>query len=399
MAVAPARPISTWRAFSADPAEWFSAEEIAKAKAYQRPLRLTGIVDRTLRLTVALALIGTGVPGKLMDVLGARTWWLQLIVVCLMTTIFATVTMAPIGAWHNLVYDRRWGFSTQTRRGFLVDEVKGWVVVSVLLCAFAVPTWAVVRSTSLWWLYGWVIFAVATVVLGVVYPVVIAPVFNAYTPLPDGELRTELLRVARVVDADISDILVEDSSKRTTKGNAYVSGLGHTRRVVLYDTMVSQPPPELCSVIAHEIGHWKLRHLAKTVPTSIALSLVTFAVLGVVLTNARVLRFAHLHRLGDPVGILLFVIGYPAVSKATGLVQNWMSRSFERQADLFALRWTDDVTSFQGAMRSLHTGNLNDLAPSWWKRCNATHPPAAERMAMGRAWAAADRAGHPRLGL
>jgi STE24 endopeptidase len=375
-----------WRAFPADPADWFSPEEIAKARAYQRPLRNVGLADRIVRLALGLTLLGTGVPVKILDGLGIGPWWLRLAVVCVLAPTFAAVTMLPAGLWRNVVYDRRWGFSNQTLRGFVVDEAKGLVLVAILLYTFALPTWAVVRATSWWWLYGWIIFAGVTTLLGVLYPVLIAPIFNKYAPLAEGELRTELIDVAVLVDADIADILVEDSSKRTTKSNAYVSGLGRTRRVVLYDTMVGEPPAQLRSVVAHEIGHWKLRHLAKTVPASIALAFVTFAVLGAVLSDHRVLRFAHLHALGDPVGVLLFVIGFPALSKATGLVQNWISRSFEREADLFALRATGDVDSFVGAMRSLHTANLMDLAPSWWKRMNATHPPAAERLAMGAAW-------------
>jgi STE24 endopeptidase len=375
-----------WRAFPADPADWFSADEITKARAYQRPLRTVGLVDRSARLAFGLALIGTGVPGRMLDGLGIGPWWLRLAAVCGLAPVFAAVTMLPAGLWRNLAYDRRWGFSNQTLGGFLADEAKGMVLVAVLLYAFALPTWAVVRATSWWWLYGWLIFAGVTTLLGLMYPVVIAPIFNKYTPLPEGQLRAELLDVAALVEADIADILVEDSSKRTTKSNAYVSGLGRTRRVVLYDTMVDEPPAQLRSVVAHELGHWKLRHLAKTVPATIALAFVTFAVVGAVLSNHRVLRFAHVQWLGDPVAVLLFVIAFPALSKATGLIQNWMSRSFEREADLFALRSTGDVDSFLRAMRSLHTANLMDLAPSRWKRLNATHPPAAERLAMGSAW-------------
>jgi STE24 endopeptidase len=381
-----ARSLTPWRARPADPAEWFSAAEIAQAKRYQRPLGIVTPLDQGVRLALGLALVGTGVPGRALDGLGVHGWIPRLVVLCVLANAFAVIAMLPAGVWRQLFYDRRWGFSTQTWRGLLVDELKGLVIVSALLIVFAVPTWAVVRSTSWWWLYGWAIFAVLTAGLGVLYPVLIAPLFNRYTPLDAGALRDELLDVAALVRADISDILVEDSSKRTTKGNAYVAGLGRTRRVVLYDTMVDRPPAELRTIVAHELGHWKLRHLVKTVPAVVALSFVTFGSLGLVLPSHRVLRFAHIHQLGDPVGFLLFLLAFPIAGKLTGLIQLWLSRSFERQADLFALASTRDVTSFQSAMRNLHTGNLNDLAPSLWKRLNATHPPAAERLTLGRAW-------------
>jgi STE24 endopeptidase len=372
---------------AADPAEWFSPDEIAKAKRYQRPIDIVTIVDQGLRLALGVVLVGTGVPGRVLDGLGRHGWIPRLVVLCLLVNVFAVATMLPAGVWRQLVYDRRWGFSTQTGRGLLLDEVKGLLLISALLTAFAIPTWAVVRSTSWWWLYGWAIFAVLSAGIGVLYPVLIAPMFNRYTPLTEGDLRTQLFDVAALVKADINEILVEDSSKRTTKGNAYVAGLGRTRRVVLYDTMVDLPPRELRTIVAHELGHWKLRHLAKTMPTVIGLSFATFALLGLVLPNHRVLRFAHIGRVGDPVGFLLFILAFPIASKVTGLIQLWMSRSFEREADLFALRSTGDLSSFQSAMRSLYTGNLNDLAPSVWKRLNASHPPAAERLTLSRAWA------------
>jgi STE24 endopeptidase len=290
--------------------------------------------------------------------------------------------------WRQLHYERRWGFSTQRLGGYLLDEAKGFCVLTLLLSGFGLAAWAVVRATPLWWLDAWAIFAGLTIVIGLLYPMVIAPLFNSYQSLPPGELRDALLGVAHLVEADIAEILVEDSSKRTTKGNAYVSGLGKTRRVVLYDTMVDKPSAELRTVVAHEIGHWKLRHLAKNVPASILLSLLTFAVLGVVLPARPVLRFGHIHQLGDPVGFLLFLLAFPAVTKLTSLAQSWMSRSFEREADLFSLVSTRDADSFQGAMRSIYTTNLNDLAPSRWKRLNASHPPVAERLAMGAAWRA-----------
>jgi STE24 endopeptidase len=379
-----ARP-TPWRAFPANPADWFSPEEIAKAKRYQRPIARVTAVDGALRLALILALVGLRAPTHVLDAIGLHGWMARLCGVGALVGAFSAVTLLPAAAWRQLVYDRRWGFSTQTGRGLVLDSLKELAVIAVLFTAIGLPTWAVVRATSRWALYAWVIFALLSVAIGVLYPVVVAPLFNRYTSMADGPLRAALLDVAGQVDADLSDVLVEDSSRRTTKGNAYVTGLGRTRRVVVYDTLVDHPPAELRTVVAHEIGHWKLRHVPKSVAATLVLSSVTFALLGIVLPSHPVLRFAHLHRLGDPEGFVLFLVGFPLAARATGLVQSWLSRSFEREADLFALRTTGDTTNFMAAMRSLHTGNLNDLAPSWWKRLNATHPPASERLAMGAA--------------
>lgn len=378
--------ITPWRAFRTDPAEWFAADEIERARRYVKPVNRANMLRSAVTTVAFLCVIGFGVPGHVIRALGAGPWPVRIVVVAAVAVIIETVIGAPFGAWRQLAYDRRWELSNQTPRQFVADQVKSIVLETALLSALGVAIWAVVRATSLWWVYAWIIFAGFSAVLGLLYPVAIAPIFNKFTPLDDADLRSELLAIAATVDADVDDVLVEDTSRRDRRTNAYVAGLGRTRRMVLCDTIVADPVPQLRCVTAHELGHWKLRHLTKALPFSVVVSLATFAVVGAVLPLHAVLRFSHARDLSDPVMFVPFLVAFGAGLSASGLATSWLSRSFERQADLFALETTGDVPAFLEAMRRLYTANLADLTPPWWVRVRASHPLGAERLAMATAW-------------
>jgi STE24 endopeptidase len=254
------------------------------------------------------------------------------------------------------------------------------------------PLYAVIRATDLWWLLGGIVFAVISITFGVLFPVVISPLFNKYTPLEEGELRTAILDTARQAGADINEVLVEDSSKRDTRPNAYVAGIGKVRRVVLFDNMLRYPQEAIVSVIAHEIGHWKLRHIARVIPFAFVMTLASFVVLGVLMTNASVLDLGGVQEAGDPGSLPLFLLLFGLVSKATSLASAWYSRARERQADLFSYELLGSPAELKGFFHDISVESLMDLRPTPWRRLKASHPPMSERMAMADAWTAV----HPR---
>lgn len=378
--------ISPWRAFPADPHDWYSPEEIERSRRYARPVRwVTRASAVVAGLWLLLVTVSHVVP-KAIDALGVG-WVLGVVVAVAIAAGGDVVVTAPFGAWRELGYDKRWGFSTQTTGGFVGDLLKSLPLAVVINAVLFLPLWWLMRSTALWWLWGWLVFAAFVVAFGVLYPVLVAPIFNKYTPLDDGPLRKEILATARQVDADIADVLVEDASRRDTRVNAYVAGLGRTRRVVLYDTMVVRPHDEVVSVVAHEIGHWKLKHLRRTIPVVVGLALVNFVVLKLVLESAWVQDVAGAHEgVGDPALVPVFLLVFPAATAVTRLVSSWVSRGHERQADLFSLATTRAPGAFVRAFASMSRDNLMELTPSPLKRLLASHPPVAERMAMGTAW-------------
>lgn len=378
--------ISPWKAFPADPEDWYSAEEMAKADAYGKPLRRVLAAGGAVGFLVTVAVVLTHLAPNLIDSLGVTNWVLGLVVSIAVIHVTSSLAGLPFGIWRELVYDKKWGFSKQTTRGFIVDELKSIPLVLVLYLLLFGPLFAVIRSVDLWWLLGWAVFAVVQVTIGILFPIVVFPLFNKYTPLEDGDLRSEILDTARKAGADITEVLVEDSSKRDTRPNAYVAGIGKVRRVVLFDNMLRYPTPAIVSVIAHEIGHWKLRHILRTIPMALATTFVTFAVIGVLMENETVLDLAGVDTPGDPGALPLFLLLFTLLGKVTGLASAWMSRVHERQADLYAYELLGSPTELKDFFHDISVENLMDLRPSVARRLKASHPPMAERMAMAEAW-------------
>jgi STE24 endopeptidase len=166
--------------------------------------------------------------------------------------------------------------------------------------------------------------------------------------------------------------------------------------VVVFDTMLDKPQPQLLSVVAHELGHWKLHHIRRTIPLVVGLSFLNFVVLKLLLSWSFVLRFAGVSSYRNPALLPLFILAFPVASALTGLASSWLSRAHERQADLFALETTRDAASFVDTFADLSRSNLMELQPSWWRRLKRSHPLPSERMAMGRAWGSASAAGADR---
>jgi STE24 endopeptidase len=379
--------INPWKRFPATPEDWFSAEEIGKAKRYIKPLGWLNAAERTLGGAALVALIWTHAVPEWLDSWRIDNWVLRLLVAMLIVQAIETVVTLPFAAYRELVYDKRWEFSTQTVKGFVSDTVKGLLVGVVVTTALLLPLWALIRSTDLWWLWGWLVMAVFVVGIGLLAPVLIMPLFNKFTPLDDEDLRSDLLGVAQQAGADVNEIQVSDASRRTRKDNAFVTGLGKTRRLVLFDTILARPVEQIRSVAAHEIGHWKLGHIKRIIPVVAGLLFVNFAVLRLVLGWDKALEWAGVTSLRDPAALPLFLLVFPIGSALTGLISAWLTRAGEREADIFALEITRDPEAMSAMLRSLHTDNLSDLAPSWWKRATASHPHASERLAMTAAWA------------
>src|SRR5688500_2377889 len=244
--------LSPWRRVRTDPHDWFSAEEIAKAKAYVTPLRRMTTAGKVVATLADLAVVGFHVAPKLLSAFNITHWTARLVGTVVLITLVGTIVSIPFDAWRELSYDKRWEFSTQTVKGFVADQVKGVLLGVVLFSILFAPLCAVIRATDLWWLYGWLVMAGISLAIGVLAPVVIMPIFNKFTPLDDVDLRAELLELARQADADVSEVLVSDASRRSRKDNAFVTGFGKTRRLVLFDTILARPREQLRSVTAPE---------------------------------------------------------------------------------------------------------------------------------------------------
>jgi STE24 endopeptidase len=288
----------------------------------------------------------------------------------------------PLSFWRGYVHERRWGFSTQQIDGWIADRVKGVGVGLVLSVATLLALVALARALPAWWpLPAAAAAALLVLFLSFVAPVVLEPVFNRFEPLADEELAAALRALAERAGVPVRDVLVADASRRTTKSNAYVSGLGRTRRVVLYDTLLERSSPdEVKLVVAHELGHRREGHVSKgtllLTGGAVAAVLVVWAALGTGVADPRNLPWILL------VGLGLELAGMPLL---TSVLRRW-----ERAADRLALELTHDPSAFESVIRSLAVSNLSDLDPPRpLYLVLFTHPTPPERLAAGRAWRAA----------
>ncbi len=379
--------ISIYRRVETDAARWFSAEEVAKAKDYQRPLGRMRTVGAAVNLVVLLVFITGQVAPRLADALGANAWPLRFVVTLGALILLFTVVSLPFAIWQTFGHDRRWGFSTETPATFVGDLVKSVVLNLVLLTALLLPVWWLVRTTDLWWVYGWLVFFGFSVGLGLLFPVLIMPLFNKFTPLEEPELADRLRAMAAAVGLKVSEVLVMDASKRTTKDNAMMTGLGRTRRVIVFDNMLAYPHRMIEIVVAHELSHWRRRHIVRMALVGSVITFLLFAAIRVVTGWQAALDWAGVSDVGDPAVLPLVALVFTAGSATVTVLRNWLSRAYERQADLDALQTTREPEMFIDMMRRFATKNLADLAPSRWDYLlKHSHPPMPERMELAAAW-------------
>jgi STE24 endopeptidase len=353
----------------------FSHEEVERAARYHRRLYLAAAGRFVLSVLVYSLLAWTWIGDRLWDAVDGLGWGGAAAAFAALVLLAAELVCLPLDLWRGLLYERRWGFSTQSAAAWAADLVKGLAITIVLAAGAWTAAVGLARAfPSWWWLPAAAGIALLVVLLSFVAPVVLEPLFNRFEPLADEELAAELRSLAVAAGVPIRDVLVADASKRTTKSNAYVSGLGATRRVVIWDTLLrSAGEREVKLVIAHELGHRRERHAAKLT--------LLFAAAGVV--SVVVLRLA----LGAPTGrdfplaLLLFaaleVVAMPALAA--------LSRRYERVADRWSLDLTHDLAAFEEAHRSLARKNLSDLAPPRLVYLLLfSHPTPPERLAFGR---------------
>jgi STE24 endopeptidase len=345
----------------------FSAEEVDRARRYHRPIYVAFAVGAALGVAT-LAVLSAFASWSL------GPWWLAAPLFAAASIALSALVRLPVTVWRGWVHERRWGFSTQSPRGFAADFLKKLLAACVLS---AIPVTAVVglsRAFPSWWpAIAAPGAALLVLLVGFAAPVVLEPLFNRFTPLDDRHLADDLLALASRAGVPVSDVLVADASRRTRKVNAYVSGIGATRRVVLFDTLLRKvSQPELEVVVAHELGHRRARHVAKG--TALAMLGAVFATLVV---------WALLPEPQDPaiaprlllITTVLELLALPFFAA--------LSRRWEREADRFSLAVTDDADAYRALHRDLALANLGDVKPPRLAYLLLfSHPTASERIAL-----------------
>jgi STE24 endopeptidase len=266
--------------------------------------------------------------------------------------------------YKTFVIEEKFGFNKTTKKLFFMDKLKGWL----LLLFLGVPllyaiTWLYLKSGSLFWIYTWILLSIFSLFLNLFYSSIIVPLFNKQSPLEEGVLKTKLEHFALKVGFKLDKIFVIDGSKRSSKANAYFSGFGSKKRIVLYDTLIQDlSTDEIIAVFAHEVGHNKRKHLYYNILLSILFTGLTLFILSVLINNPLLSASLDLSLPSFHIGVVVFSILYTPISEFTGMLLNIVSRTFEYQADNYAKENSNAIDLIQ-ALKKLSKKSLSNLTP------------------------------------
>ena len=362
----------------------FRPDEVARHAAYRGPGYLAFLLGIALHVTL-LVVLARGPFGRLVEQVRRVPggWAVHAAILAVVTVAVATLVSLPLGYVRGYAIQHAWHLSTQSVASWLGDQGRSLLVGAVTAAVTAVAFFGIVHwQPRTWWVWGWAAFTALTALLVFVYPVVITPLFNKFTPLGDDGLRAGVERLAEEAGVDIADVLVADASRRTTAENAYVAGLGSTKRLVLYDTLLrSGSDDETLLVVAHELGHRMEGHIWKNLALSSAGLLAGFGALALLARQTGVWAWAGASGVADlraiPV-LLLFALLAQVVAIP---IESTISRSFEARADAIAVELSGKPDTAVRVFRRLGYANLADLkppAPLVWALF--THPPIPNRI-------------------
>jgi len=289
----------------------------------------------------------------------------------------------PFSIYATFVIEERFGFNRTTLHTFFLDQVKGLALATLL----GIPLLAGILSLFEYsgpyaWLYCWSIVTIFSLVMQFVAPTWIMPLFNKFTPMESGKLRDAILKYARSVDFPIKNVFVMDGSKRSSKSNAFFTGFGHNKRIALFDTLIEgHTVPELVAVLAHEIGHYKKKHILQGMIISILHTGVIFFLLSVFLGSPGLYEAFYIEQQSIYSGLLFFGLLYTPIELLLSIVMQMVSRRNEYEADRHAAETINDPQALVDALKKLSANNFSNLTPHpFYVFLNYSHPPLLQRV-------------------
>ena len=292
------------------------------------------------------------------------------------------VISLPFGIYETFVIEKKYGFNKTTPKVFITDTLKSLLLSIVIgggLLAFIVYIYML--TSTYFWLLAWVLITGFSVFMGIFYSTLIVPLFNKQTPLEEGELKTAILNFAEKAGFNISNIFVIDGSKRSTKANAYFTGLGKRKRIVLYDTLIQEMGThEIVAVLAHEIGHYKHKHIYKSMIYGIVETGIMLFIFGYFAASPELSAALGVEQPTFHIALIAFTIIYSPVSSVLDIFSNSQSRKNEYQADNFAKKYGISAHLIS-ALKKLSSHNMSNLTPHpWTVFLEYSHPPLCERV-------------------
>jgi STE24 endopeptidase len=288
----------------------------------------------------------------------------------------------PLSYYHTFVIEEKFGFNKSTRKLFFLDKLKGWLMTIILGGGIlALVIWFFQWAGTSFWIYTWGVIALFSIFMNMFYSKLIVPLFNKQTPLEDGTLKEKLETYAKNVGFELKNIFVIDGSKRSTKANAYFSGFGKQKRVTLYDTLINDlDEDEIVAVLAHEVGHYKRKHIIFNLFASLMLTGITLFILSIFINNPQVSLAIGVSQPSFHAALIGFGILYSPISEITGLIMNYLSRKFEYEADNYA-KDTFAAMPLVSSLKKLSKNSLSNLTPHpAYVFMHYSHPPLISRI-------------------
>ena len=370
----------------------FDASEYSKSQDYTREGTRFGLIEDTISLIIFLifwwvggfGIVDDWVRGIVPDNGSVFRSILQGLLFMSVLYVGSILMSLPFELYDTFVIEEKYGFNKTTIGTFFTDKAKG-LLLAILIGA---PILAVVfllleKFPSYGWLYGWIAVAGFSLLMTYLAPTYIMPLFNKFKPLEDGELKSAIQDMSTKCDFPLTEVYEIDGSKRSTKANAFFTGLGKNKKIALYDTLIqNNGVGELVAVLAHEIGHFKKKHIVQSIVLGILQMGVLFFLLGLFLNNEGLFKAFRVNNVSVYGSLVFFTFLFEPISKLLSVVMMVLSRKNEYEADAYAAEVTGRPQDLISGLKKLSKDNLSNLTPHpFYVFLNYSHPPMLKRLA------------------
>ena len=363
----------------------YDGEKYVRSQEYLKARTRFGLFSSTFSLGLILIVIHSDVFGYLDQYVRLQTenYILQGLLFIGIIYFFQDIISLPFSLYNTFVIEQKFGFNKIKPGLFFIDKIKGYGIFIVLGSTVFTPLLYFFHVYSeIGWLIAWSVLTVFMIAIQPLFVHVIAPMFNKFTPLEEGDLRKEIEKYTSKVDFPLVRIDIMDGSKRSAHSNAYFTGFGKSRRIAIFDTLVEKhSTKEIVSVVAHEVGHYKLKHILQgTIIGIIETGIMLFA-FNLIMNDISLFNVFGVNQLSVHAGLVFFSMLYAPVSMLTSIVTTAISRKNEFEADKFSLDTTSDGQALISMLIGLSANNLSHLTPHPMKVfLSYSHPPVIDRI-------------------
>ena len=365
-------------------AAYYDKEKYLKSAKYHKEKGKISFIQSTVSTLLIIGILIFGLFGALDHYISVfvETSFMKAVVFFGIITIINEVISIPFSIYDVFVIEEKYGFNKTTVKTFILDKIKGYLLMIILGGGFLYLAIFIIETVeSGYWFYLWIAITIFMLLLNMFYADIILPLFNKLSPLEISELRTEIEKYAKKVGYNIKNIFIIDGSKRSTKANAFFSGIGPKKTIALYDTLVEkQTSQEITAVLAHEIGHFKKKHILGSMIISIIQIGITVYLLELFLTYPQVSEALGASKPSFHIGIIAFSLIFSPIALIIGVIMNIISRKNEFQADEFA-KHTYNGEALATSLKKLSVDSLANLHPhKAYVFVHYSHPPILERL-------------------